>query len=130
VSNTQATTTRRPLILIVDPDETARDLYGHWCISHGFDVMSAAAVDGACWAARRQRPDAVVTELALRRSSGVELIHALHRTNEVPIPVLVVTSSMDGTWLAAARTAGALAIFPKLMEFQELGRWLRALTSE
>jgi hypothetical protein len=32
----------RPLVLIIDADQTARDLYGDWFSSIGFQVMCAA----------------------------------------------------------------------------------------
>jgi DNA-binding response OmpR family regulator len=115
-------------VLIVDPDEAARDLYGNWFTSMGYTVMCAAAVDGACWAVKRHRPDVIVTELALRRSTGVELLRALHRPFEPPIPVLVMTRSTDRALMADARDAGAVAVVPKHTGFDELHTWVRALT--
>ena len=35
-----------PLVLIIDADETARDLYGDWFSAHGFQVMSAVGTVG------------------------------------------------------------------------------------
>jgi DNA-binding response OmpR family regulator len=118
----------RPLILIVDPDDNLRDLYANWLIVNGFDVMCAAAVDGACWALKRQRPDLVITELVLRRGTGVELLLALQRSFEPPISVLVMTSSTDRVLIDGARSAGAVAVVPKLAPFEEIRRWVDALT--
>ena len=119
----------RKVVLIVDPDEDTRDLYGKWFTSMGFDVMCAAAVAGACWAVQRHQPDVVVTELELRESTGVQLLRALSHPWHLPVPVLVMTRSTNPAWLAAARDAGAVAVLPKLTDFDELLRWVRALTS-
>ena len=36
----------RPLVLIIDEEEGARELYGHWFIAQGFRVMWAVGVLG------------------------------------------------------------------------------------
>ena len=46
-------TNHRPLVLLVDTDETARDLYGHWFIAMGCEVMSAAGILGLSLVLRR-----------------------------------------------------------------------------
>ena len=38
---------QRPLVLIIDEEETVRELYGHWFFALGFEVMCASAY-GAC----------------------------------------------------------------------------------
>ena len=39
-----------PLVLIIDEEETARDLYGHWFVAQGFEVMWAVGVRGLSFA--------------------------------------------------------------------------------
>ena len=39
-----------------------------------------------------------------------------------PIPVVVITESTDSVCFAVARDAGAVAILPKLTDFDDLGR--------
>ena len=117
----------RPVVLIVDPDQDARDLYGNWFTSIGYDVMSAAAVEWACWATRRHRPDLIVTELQLHNGTGVELLHALRRPCEPPIPTLVITRTGDADLRIAARDAGAVAVLEKFASWDDLRMWIAAL---
>jgi hypothetical protein len=55
-----------PLVLIIDEEETARDLYGHWFVAHGFEVMCAVGVRGLAFALRSECPQLIVTELRAR----------------------------------------------------------------
>jgi CheY-like chemotaxis protein len=118
----------RPLVLIIDEDETARDLYGHWFFAHGFQVMSAIGIRGLSLALGLERPRLIVTEL---RASDLTLSHLTARlgSNEATrcIPVVVLTRSCDPRALADAKATGAAVVLPKLADLEELHAWVTAL---
>jgi DNA-binding response OmpR family regulator len=72
-------TQERPLVLIIDEEETARDLYGHWFFTHGFEVMCAVGIRGISFALRRECPQLIVTEL---RARDLTLSHSCRRWRE------------------------------------------------
>ena len=118
-----------PLVLIIDEDETARDLYGHWFIAHGFQVMCAVGILGLSMALRRERPQLVVTELRARDLTFCDLITRLRCQDSTRcIPVLVVTSSCDQHAHNVAKSAGAAAVLPKWGDFDLLQSWVAALS--
>jgi CheY-like chemotaxis protein len=123
-----ARTPERPLVLIIDEEESARDLYGHWFIAHGFQVMCAVGVSGLSMALRHERPQLIVTELRARDLTLHDLIARL-RCDETTrcVPIIVITTSCDPGVLDNAKAAGAAAVLPKLTDFDRLGSWVSAL---
>ena len=77
-------------ILVVDDDEAIRTTLAQNLHTHGFDVVSAA--DGAEAVERfaSTRPDLVVTDLAMPRADGFELIQQIRTGSATPIVVLSV----------------------------------------
>ena len=118
----------RPLVLIIDEEETARDLYGHWFFTHGFEVMCAVGIRGLAFALRRERPQLIVTELRARDLTLSHLTARL-RCNEATrcIPIIVVTTSCDPRALNDAKAAGAAVVLPKFTNFEEFEAWVTAL---
>ena len=118
----------RPLVLIIDEEQSARDLYGHWFSAQGFQVMCAVGVLGLSFALRRDRPQLIVTELKARDLSLDDLIARL-RCDEMTrcIPIIVFTTSCDAGALDRAKAAGAAAVLPKLADFDLLRSWVSAL---
>jgi CheY-like chemotaxis protein len=119
---------QRPLVLIIDEEETVRDLYGHWFFAHGFEVMCAIGIRGLTLALRLERPQLIVTELRARDLTLSHLLGRL-RSTEVTrcIPVIVLTTSCQPRALHDAKMAGAVVVLPKLADFQELQTWVTAL---
>jgi CheY-like chemotaxis protein len=118
----------RPLVLILDEDETTRDLYGHWFILHGFHVACAIGLKAITWTLRRERPQLILTELRVRDLSLHELIARLQCDATTRcIPVIVITTSCDEHTIRDAQAAGVVAILRKLADFERLEAWVRAL---
>ena len=119
-----------PLVLIIDADETARDLYGHWFSSIGFQVMCAVGTFGLSLALRRERPQLIITELRARDLTLSDLLVRLHSDESTRcIPVVVMTSCCDDAELTAAKASGATAVLPKFADFDLLQMWVDALCS-
>lgn len=123
-----ACNTHLPLVLIVDADQTTRDLYGDWFSSIGFQVMCAVGMLGLSLALARERPQLIVTEIRAGDLTVGDLTRRLRSDESTRcIPVLVITSCTDDTKLTAAKTSGAVAILPKLADFSILKSWVDAL---
>ena len=118
----------RPLVLIIDEEQSVRDLYGHWFFAQGFQVMCAVGVAGLSLALRRERPQLIVTELKARDLTLRDLTARL-RCDETTrcIPIIVLTTSCDVAALDGAKAAGAVAVLPKLADFDLLRSWVSAL---
>jgi CheY-like chemotaxis protein len=118
----------RRLVLIIDEEETVRDLYGHWFFAQGSEVMCAIGVRGLSLALRMERPQLIVTELRARDLTLSYLVARL-RSNDATrcIPVIVLTKSCDPRALNDAKAEGASVVLPKLADFQELHTWVTAL---
>jgi CheY-like chemotaxis protein len=107
-----------PLVLLVNPDDHTRDLYGNWLVSLGFDLMCAADAQVAVGIARTCQPDVILTELQLRRSDGLELIRRLKASAVTrDLPIVVVTKLTQPEIVQAAMAAGAIAVIPLLTDF-------------
>jgi len=118
----------RPLVLIIDAEETARDLYGHWFSSIGFQVMCAVGVSGLRLALHRERPHLIISELSARDLTLAKLFQRLRSEESTRcIPVVVVTDCCEQSRLVQAKAAGAVAVLPKLVGFDLLRAWVSAL---
>jgi DNA-binding NarL/FixJ family response regulator len=70
--------------------------------------LAGTVTDGARLidAARKLRPDVIVTDLAMPRMSGLEALHRL-RADKIPAKVIVLTMHADAQLAAEALRAGA-----------------------
>ena len=109
-----STADSRPLVLIIDADESTTDLYGDWFTSIGFQVMCAVGVNGLSFALRRERPRQIISELHARDLTLSALFTRL-RSDETTrcIPVIVLTGSCDDSVLRDARRLGVVTVLPK-----------------
>lgn len=118
----------RPLVLIIDEEESIRDLYGRWFCDFGFQVMCAVGQTGLQLALRRERPRLIVTELKARDLTLGHLIARLQCDETTRcIPVIVLTKCCNQRALDDAKAVGASAVLPKLSDFALLRQWVDAL---
>lgn len=121
----------RPSVLIIDSDEAARDLYGKWFTSLGFQYMCAVGTLGLSCALRRERPQLIVTELHARDLTLHGLFTRLRSEDSTRcIPVIVLTTCCDNGILDEAKRLGAAAVLPKFAPFEALRNWVQALCPE
>jgi two-component system, chemotaxis family, chemotaxis protein CheY len=110
-----------PLVLLVNPDDHMRDLYGNWLVSLGVDLMGAADAQVAAGIARTCQPDVIITELQLRRSDGLMLIRRLKASAMTrDLPIVVVTKLTQPEVAQAAMAAGAVAVIPLWTDFDRI----------
>jgi CheY-like chemotaxis protein len=118
-----------PLILIVEDDLSTRLMYREFLSMSGFRIIDAHNGKQALEKAREQRPDAVVTDLAVPGMDGFEFCRALQQSADTrAIPVLAVTGHSE--YLddpKRFRHAGISHVLLKPCEPAEIERELRRL---
>lgn len=104
----------RRLVLLVEDNVDAQDVYSKTLRHAGFDVVQARSLAEAEDAARRIRPDVVVLDCRLPDGDGLELARTW-RTDEkmTKVPVIVLTAFSARQDMEAALLAGADAFLVK-----------------
>ncbi len=95
-----------PLVLVVDDEADSRDALARVLASEGFRVQTATDGIDALERAAELPPDLILTDLAMPRMDGVELVSRL-QARAPDLPVIVVTSTHDLTTAINAMRAGA-----------------------
>jgi len=84
-------------ILIVDDDESIRELLGLHLSSAGYEVRVAADAIAAGYMVLRSAPDLIITDISMPHMDGFEFIAALKSDKSLPrIPVIFLTTVEDG----------------------------------
>ena len=97
--------TRKPLVLIVDNEITARELLVSYLEPHGYQTATAASVDEAIQKARDLRPDAITLDVVMPGQSGWDGLRVLREMPETAtIPIFAVSVPDHGP---AALSSGA-----------------------
>lgn len=94
----------REKILVVEDDPDIMRLMTHTLAGAGYQVIPAYGGEDALRKVKRQRPDLILTDLAMPKMSGVEVIQRIKDDPETrQIPVLAVTAYV---WDSLAQSAG------------------------
>lgn len=84
-------------ILVVDDDESMRQLLRLHLTSAGYEVEVAADAIAAGYKVLRQAPDLIISDVHMPHMDGFEFIAALKSDKTVPdIPVIFLTSVEEG----------------------------------
>ena len=84
-------------ILVVDDDESIRDLLRLHLSAAGYEVQVAADAISAGYMVLRSPPDLIITDINMPHMDGFEFIAALKADKSLPrIPVIFLTSVEDG----------------------------------
>jgi CheY-like chemotaxis protein len=81
----------RPLVLVVEDYQDAREMYSEYLRFSGFDVIEASNGMEAIEQATVQQPDIILMDLALPKVDGWEATRQLKsdpRTNDIPVVAL------------------------------------------
>lgn len=106
--------TPSPVVLVVDDHEDTRQMSLLVLSSQGFTALAAPSGDSGFVNAIQQRPDVIVTDLAMPDGDGWELVQRLSadpRTKD--IPVVMLTACATETVRQRARDEGVAAFFFK-----------------
>jgi two-component system chemotaxis response regulator CheY len=93
----------KPIILVVDDDQTILTLMRNVLKEFGFEALVAGTGTAAIEAARQRRPDLVLLDKNMPGMTGSEIIKALRRERDLAhVPVVI----LSGEPLAPAEIAG------------------------
>jgi two-component system, cell cycle response regulator DivK len=83
----------RPVILLADDFEDARDIYGSYLTLHGYDVVLAVNGRETVTQATARRPDMILLDLRMPGIGGIEALREL-RTNSAlaGVPIIAFTA--------------------------------------
>ncbi|MGD0530565.1 MAG: response regulator [Polyangiaceae bacterium] len=105
---------RRTCVLLVDDDDSARELFG-WCLrAAGWQVEDAADGEQALLKAVGAEPDLIVLDLGMPRMDGTKVLRLLHGSAPLSfVPVVVCTACRDPAAAQLAREEGCAAFVTK-----------------
>ena len=108
----------RPLVLVVEVDPAAARLLEAWLQAAGYDVRSVGDAGGALSLALQLRPAAMLLDVELAGSNGLDLLAELRRRPETrDLPVIMTSVSDDRT---RGLALGAADWFVKPLEREAL----------
>ena len=111
-------------VLVVDDDRSTTEALALLLVSDSFDVVTLSSSTTAAERLRRERFDAVITDLEMPEVHGIELVR-LARTTWPDMPVLLVTAYAGSPACQKALALGARLI-RKPVEYGVLLMTLRA----
>lgn len=99
---------RPPRILIVDDNETNRDILDARLQAHGYELLQAADGEEALHAARRHLPDLILLDVMMPKVDGIEVCRQLKGDATLPfMPIILVTARADTKDVVSGLEAGA-----------------------
>jgi adenylate cyclase len=97
-----------PRILIVDDNETNRDILLTRLGTHGYDLVQAADGEEAIEVARKSLPDLILLDVMMPKLDGIEATKRLKADQTLPfMPIILVTAKADTKDVVAGLDAGA-----------------------
>jgi CheY-like chemotaxis protein len=104
----------RPTILVVDDDDSLRDLLRRMFESVQYKVILASNAQAAIATIGKTPPDIILTDIYMPEADGFELINWL-RKNATTIPVIAMSGTATPRYdqLSIAENLGAAAVLEK-----------------
>jgi adenylate cyclase len=97
-----------PRILIVDDNETNRDILDTRLKTHGYELIQAADGEAAIAAVKKSLPDLVLLDVMMPKLDGIEVCRRLKSDRNLPFtPIVLVTAKADTKDVVAGLEAGA-----------------------
>jgi DNA-binding response OmpR family regulator len=110
-----------PRVLVVQPNHHYLSVLAHRVAEAGFRVSIAEDAQGALAEMYRARPDVVLAELVLRRTSGVELVQIVREdAAQHEVPLIMMGGRSDAGAAIRALRAGADDVVRKPYSFDVL----------
>jgi signal transduction histidine kinase/CheY-like chemotaxis protein len=79
-------------ILVIDDDETSRELIRHFLGQEGYRIITASSGEEGLAMAKKVRPNLIMLDVIMPRMDGWAVLNALHHDHELStIPVIIVT---------------------------------------
>ena len=97
-----------PRILIVDDNETNRDILHTRLSLHGYDLKQACDGEEALSAAREHLPDLILLDIMMPKIDGIEVCRRLKNDTTLPfMPIILTTAKADSKDVVSGLEAGA-----------------------
>ena len=97
-----------PRILIVDDNETNRDILHTRLSLHGYDLRQACDGEEALAAARELLPDLILLDIMMPKIDGIEVCRRLKGDASLPfMPIILTTAKADSKDVVQGLEAGA-----------------------
>jgi adenylate cyclase len=97
-----------PRILIVDDNETNRDILVTRLATHGYELSQAGDGEEALAAAKAQLPDLILLDVMMPKLDGFEVCRRLKGDATMPfMPIILVTAKADSKDIVTGLEAGA-----------------------
>jgi adenylate cyclase len=97
-----------PRILIVDDNETNRDILMARLGPQGYDLTQAADGEEALTAAKEQLPDLILLDIMMPKIDGIEVCKRIKNDATMPFtPIILCTAKADSKDVVAGLEAGA-----------------------
>lgn len=95
-SNDVTSPTQQKLILIVEDDDSLREMLSDHLKRNNFRTIAAIDGDDALNKIIKQKPDLIVLDIILPKMSGVEVLHIIRKHDwGKKLPVIVLTNNDD-----------------------------------
>ena len=97
-----------PRILIVDDNETNRDILVTRLGVHGYELLQAADGEEALAATKQHQPDLILLDVMMPKLDGIEVTKRIKADKSMPFtPIILVTAKADSKDIVAGLDAGA-----------------------
>jgi DNA-binding response OmpR family regulator len=119
-----------PHVLIVEDEETIRDLLLEYLEDQGYSADIATSIDEARQQIGRRRPDLILLDLMFPGEDGLEFL-LQRRTNQTlaAVPVLAISAAAHAQ-LLEAKNLGADAFLSKPFDFDVLSALVRSFVGD
>ncbi|RYE39928.1 MAG: response regulator [Hyphomicrobiales bacterium] len=115
---------RKPVIAIVDDDQSIREALDDLVLSCGYHSLLFSSAEAFLAVSERSTVDCLLLDVKMPGMSGIELQAVLNGENGPKPPIIFMTSYRDERTRAAAMSGGALAFLGKPVDFGQLVRCL------
>ena len=114
-------------ILVVEDNPDTRELLYFYFTNEGYKVPTAVNGQEGLHIAKAEHPDLILTDLSMPEMDGIEMIRHLRLEPEAAkTPILIFTAHRNLT-MEGALKVGADQVFHKPVDFDELGKVVRAM---
>ena len=115
-------------ILVVDDNETNRDILEARLMANGYEVLHAGDGEQALEMATRHRPDIILLDIMMPKINGIEVCRRLKCDASLPfIPIVLVTAKADSNDVVKGLDAGADEYLTKPVDHKVLIARVKAL---
>src|SRR3989441_6203426 len=112
-------TVRPTRLLLAEDDEVLRRVFARAFRAEGYDVDVAADGEAALVLLKDKRFDAILTDIAMPRLSGIDLLRAV-REHDADVPIVLMTGGPELATALQAIEHGAFRYLVKPVDLVEL----------